>query len=173
MGLEANKHYKACQMEKKIRVNRYVFHVTYPSHRYSILNHGIRQSKKDYFNIPEAVYAHNSQLPTIFWYPMILDYTEPEGYDFWRIDTKLLGEQWYVDQVMLSTCKSAGYGTYDRLFIYTKAHVPAECLTLFTHQRPQEYSYTKEGVGHVRRINEFRKYQLIYDAGLGPKNEKK
>ena len=160
-------------MEKKIRVNRYVFHVTYPSHRYSILNHGIRQSKKDYFNIPEAVYAHNSQLPTIFWYPMILDYTEPEGYDFWRIDTKLLGEQWYVDQIMLNTCKSAGYGTYDRLFIYTKAHVPAECLTLFTHQRPQEYSYTKEGVGHVRRINEFRKYQLIYDAGLGPKNEKK
>ena len=160
-------------MEKKIRVNRYVFHVTYPSHRYSILNHGIRQSKKDYFNIPEAVYAHNSELPTIFWYPMILDYTEPEGYDFWRIDTKLLGEQWYVDQVMLNSCKSAGYGTYDRLFIYTKAHVPAECLTLFTHQRPQEYSYTKEGVGHVRRINEFRKYQLIYDAGLGPKNEKK
>lgn len=160
-------------MEKKIRVNRYVFHVTYPSHRYSILNHGIRQSKKDYFNIPEAVYAHNSEMPTILWYPMILDYTEPEGYDFWRIDTKLLGEQWYVDQVLLNDCKSVGYRTDDRLFIYTKAHVPAECLALFTHQRPQEYSYTKEGVGHVRRINEFRKYQLIYDAGLGPKNEKK
>lgn len=159
-------------MEKKIRVNRYVFHVTYPSHRYSILNHGIRQSKKNYSNIPEGVYAHNSEIPTILWYPMIWDYTEPEGYDFWRIDTKLLGEQWYVDQVLLNDCKSVGYRTDDRLFIYTKAHVPAECLTLFTHQKPQEYSYTKEGVGHVRRISEFRKYQMIYDAGLGPKTKR-
>ena len=158
-------------MEKKIRVNRYVFHVSYPSTRISILNNGIRVSNYDYLNIPKGVYAHNSEMPTILWYPMIWDYTEPEGYDFWRIDTKLLGEQWYVDQVLLNDCKSAGYRTDDRLFIYTKAHVPAECLTLFRHQRPQEYSYTKEGVGHVRRINEFRKYQLIYDAGLGPKKE--
>jgi len=151
-------------MEQRAIINRYVYHVAHRKVRESILKKGLIQSAVDHFNIPNAVYANNGIIPEYCWYPWII-YWEYllEDFDFWRIDTLKLGAAWFVDRVMYKDSCAKSEST---LYVYTKNHIPAECLTLFTHQESKEYFYQKDGVAHVRRLPEFRQHVWNHNSKM-------
>ena len=151
-------------MEQRAIINRYVYHVANRKTRESILKKGLIQSAEDYFNIPNAVYANNGIIPEYCWYPWVIywDFLL-EDFDFWRIDTLKLGAAWFVDRVMYKDSFAKSEST---LYVYTKNHIPAECLTLFTHQKSKEYFYQKDGVAHVRRLPEFRQHVWNHNSKM-------
>lgn len=153
-------------MEQRAEINRYVFHVTESCNRKSILKKGLLQSGVGHFNISNAVYAHNGIIPANCWYPFLLDwnYSLLDGYDYWRIDTRELGAEWFFDHVMYRDSFSGPIN--NTLYVYTKNHIPAECLTLFTFQESREYCSQSNGVAHVRRLPEFREHEWTYNAKM-------
>ena len=153
-------------MEQRAKINRYVFHVTNSCNRESILKNGLLQSGGNHFNISNAVYAHNGIFPEYCWYPFLLDwnYCILDGFDYWRIDTRELGAEWFLDNVMYRDSVMAPF--YNSLYVYTKNYIPAECLTLFTFQESREYCTQSNGVAHVRRLPEFREHEWTYNAKM-------
>jgi hypothetical protein len=153
-------------MEQRTEINRYVFHVTESFNRESILKKGLFQSGENHFNISNAVYAHNGIIPENCWYPFLLNwnYCILVGFDYWRIDTRELGAEWFLDNVMY---RDSVMDTIDNcLYVYTKNHIPAECLTLFTFQESRAYCTQSNGVAHVRRLPEFREHEWTYKAKM-------
>ena len=154
-------------MEQRAEINRYVYHVTEKSNRESILKKGLFQSGGNYQNISNAVYAHNGVIPQYCWYPWNIDWLSTrllDEYDYWRIDTRKLGAVWFFDHVMYKDSFSRPIN--NTLYVYTKNHIPAECLTLFTHQESKEYFYQKDGVAHVRRLPEFRQHVWNHNSKM-------
>ena len=83
-----------------IRLNRFVWHVTYKENRRSIGLNGLKTE----FTYKGAVFANNQSESLFNMWPLPIDGWDPGfsvyDYDFWRIDTLKAGVTWYLDPFM-------------------------------------------------------------------------
>lgn len=169
-------------MAVKIRTDRYVFHVAYNFSREGISKRGILSSSGRHYD--DLVFAHNGNYPTMDWYPFCFDEgwswnmnfrwveRDPEtyfkevmrlygdgetysGYDFWQIDTKKLGKQWYIDE---PAHKDFGYW-HKPLYVYCEGDIPADCIRLFQFH---EFVRTVSRDGVTSVLPEFRPAESWY-----------
>ena len=133
-----------------INPKRYVWHTSYRSLERSFrakpgdfsLREKIRKEgliyRKDW-----AVFAHNGLVKPEFVFPFCVDHfsfgdsvkTVMEtmtSYDFWRIDTLLLNEEWYIDPLMSSDIDKRYPIMKKDMFICTRQNIPTSALKLFT-----------------------------------------
>lgn len=92
---------------KRIIPNRFIFHSSHKDFRKTILKEGLIPKKntthkwEEYLNYPPAIFAINSNSMDDFW-------KKPsQGYDVWKIDTKNLPNNWWVDLNLYSLVPSA------------------------------------------------------------------
>ena len=155
---------------QEITPRRYVFHVTYRLNRDSIVSTGLKANTA---LGNKAVFAHNSSVPQLFWYPILLDELEgmisnnynvkfesnydyfkmkciQYGYDFWQIDTYKLSGKWYRDNLGMSDfMPDCNYP----FFIFYKGDIPCKAIKLYNF-----FEYPKvrieRGVSHI--MSDFR-----------------
>jgi hypothetical protein len=155
---------------RKIKTNRYLFHVSHPTNREGIQNYGLFVNEKDYSVIPNGVYAHNLLTqPDYNWYPFVMfgDYdsgcindNDPlKLYDFWRIDTQKIENDWFIDYAArYDFGPEMGYDPKD-MYVYTDKDVSIRALQLFRLQNDQFWEFEGiKGAVHYRGIGEFRPY---------------
>jgi hypothetical protein len=157
----------------KIKTNRYLFHVAHPISREGILKWGLLTNGKENSVIPEGVYAHNLlSKPTYDWYPFVLigDYDNELGkiygneplrlYDYWRIDTHKIDNEWFIDYAARGDFKVLlGYDP-KKMYVYTTKDISLRALTLFRFQNDECWDFKGEkGSFHFRGIDEFRPYK--------------
>lgn len=153
---------------KKITTNRFLFHVSHPSNRTSIFQNGLVVHQKTNSLIPNGIYAHNAiQEPNFSWYPFafIGEYENTDFfslcplkfYDYWRIDTSLLSNDWYLDQAATNDYQLINNANPKHLFVYSSENIPVNALKLFRFQQEKHVQYISEnGVLHIRNCNKFR-----------------
>ncbi|NER10026.1 hypothetical protein SAMN06265375_101443 [Muriicola jejuensis] len=149
---------------RKIAPLRYVYHVSYASCRDSIEKEGLLANYSK-MNEAKCVFAHNAGYPDMRWYPFCFDesfYWEKSvdfdsrdldflyfmlkyGYDFWQIDTRKAGIQWFIDKHGMDDF----YGGINYPFLITAFDdVPRYAMRLFNfHKTP--LVLRGEGVAHV------------------------
>lgn len=117
---------------RKIKPERFVWHVTSKQNRRSILATGLDAQKSEH----KCVCANNQSRNILFFYPFCIDnyHGSLRGndfleYDYWRIDTRKVDADWYIDPNM-SGGPSEFMGS-DRNFVVTETSIPVEALTLF------------------------------------------
>ena len=140
-------------LEKVLKTNRYLWHTSYRDLRHShyppagdfglrkkILKEGLICNDLDKW----AIFANNGLSKPQFLFPFCIDHfafgdsekrimgNMMTGYDFWRIDTLLYTEPWYIDPKMEAGIKNS----YTRLnkyrYLCTKNNIPPSALKLFT-----------------------------------------
>lgn len=132
--------------------NPLVYHVSYRCHRNSILTKGILASSSAYLGYTNAVFAHNSPLVNIQWYPLCLDwygwelnvsdrYIDEQGwakfvflglqvyYDIWAINTQQLKQKWYLDKTGERETEEFDY-KQKNLFVMSYGSIPPEAIQL-------------------------------------------
>ena len=158
---------------KKITTNRFLFHVSHPSNRTSILKNGLVVNQNSNSLIPNGIYAHNTiQEPNFSWYPfafmgeydnsLFQDLCPVKQFDYWRIDTSLLPNEWYLDYAATNDYQMI-YNTNPRnLFIYSPENIPLFALKLFKFQK-EEHRLIKgnQGTIHFSNLKEFRRFKEI------------
>lgn len=155
---------------RKIKTNRFLFHVSHPSCREGIQKYGLLVNEKSYSEIPDGVYAHNLLTePDYHWYPFVLigDYDpgcindkDPlKLYDYWRIDTRKIENNWYIDYAgRYDFGHLIGYDPKD-MYIYTDKDVSIRALQLFRLQNDKTWQFEGvKGAVHYRGIGEFRPF---------------
>jgi hypothetical protein len=158
---------------KKITTNRFLFHVSHPSNRTSILKNGLVVYQKSNSLIPNGIYAHNTiQEPNFSWYPfafigeydhsLFQDLCPVKHYDYWRIDTSLLPNEWYLDHAATDDYQLIYKTNTKNLFTYSPENIPLFALKLFKFQK-EEYKLIKgiQGAIHFSNIKEFRRFEEI------------
>lgn len=138
-----------------IQTNRYLYHLTYKKHRDSIDQYGLKANTtmdKPYaVKYENAVFAHNSDLITLDWYPLTMDYNqwdywgkfdriisfpEEDGaiadafsktYDIWRIDTKRFTAKWFIDEIGERDFKGSFFKKKG-LYVVTFESIPREAI---------------------------------------------
>ena len=156
---------------KKIKTQRYVYHVTFRIFRESISTKGlIGKSSPHHKNLINPVFAHNRSVPNLDWYPFVMDFHDwmfldkynlivesnydyfklqciGKGYDFWEIDTyKLKNSVWYIDYVANNDFLDGSNFPY---YVVTEGCIPPRALKLYRfHEEP--YVKSMNGVAHVR-----------------------
>lgn len=155
---------------KKITTNRFLFHVSHPSNRTSILKNGLVVHQKTNSLIPNGIYAHNAiQEPNFSWYPFsffgeydsndLLGICPLKFYDYWRIDTSLISNDWYLDQAASEDYKLINHTNPKKLFTYSPENIPLAALKLYRFQQEKHVQYISEnGVLHIRNSKEFRMF---------------
>jgi hypothetical protein len=156
-------------MGKITSVERYVYHVSQPKNRLSILKNGLIGNVNHPFNVQGAVFAHNDMEPSIEWYPMNLDcilmpmkqyFQVLEAYDYWRIDTFSLGADWFHDEIMTEETWPSIRPTH-KLYVYTATNIPLEYLTLCKVQEERVCLHQAvEGVVTASLKPAFRPYHI-------------
>ncbi|MFA9212144.1 MAG: hypothetical protein ACEQR5_09970 [Moraxellaceae bacterium] len=153
---------------KKITTNRFLFHVSHPSNRLAILKNGLVVLNKKDSLIPNGIYAHNTiQEPNFSWYPfafigeydnsLFQDLCPVKHYDYWRIDTSLLPNEWYLDHAAIDDYQLIYNANPKHLFVYSSENIPVKALKLFRFQQEKHVQYISEnGVLHIRNSKEFR-----------------
>jgi hypothetical protein len=106
--------------------SKYLYHLSYKSHRQSILKDTLRGKRKALpFSNRPMVFAHNTEEVSSNWYWMCLDIYEKQfceddeehyiyrdklryfvnkHYDIWRIDNDIAKKTWYIDQIGFEDC---------------------------------------------------------------------
>lgn len=155
---------------KKITTNRFLFHVSHPSNRFAILKNGLVVLNKKDSLIPNGIYAHNSiQEPNFSWYPFsffgeydsneLLGICPLKFYDYWRIDTSLISNEWYLDHAASEDYKLINHTNPKKLFTYSPENIPLVALKLYRFQQEKHVQYISEnGVLHIRNSKEFRMF---------------
>jgi len=155
---------------KKITTNRFLFHVSHPSNRTSILKNGLVVNQKTNSLIPNGIYAHNSiQEPNFSWYPFafigeyenadFLSLCPLKFYDYWRIDTSLLSNEWYLDYAASEDYKLINHTNPKNLFTYSLENIPLSALKLYRFQQEKlKQIEGANGVMHFISMKSFRKY---------------
>ena len=159
---------------RKIQTNRYLFHAAHPIFREGISEWGLLTNGNDYSKIPKGVYAHNLlSKPNYDWYPFIYPFEHDltlgkiygdnpiRAYDYWRIDTQIIDNDWYVDNAARSDF--APFLGYDpkAMYVYSNKDVSLRALTLFRFQNEDFWEFPGEkGAFHYRAIDEFRPYLM-------------
>lgn len=155
---------------KKITTNRFLFHVSHPSNRTSIFQNGLVVQQKTNSLIPNGIYAHNSiQEPNFSWYPFsffgeydsneLLGICPLKFYDYWRIDTSLISNEWYLDHAASEDYKLINHTNPKKLFTYSPENIPLAALKLYRFQQEKHVHYISEnGVLHIRNSKEFSRF---------------
>lgn len=155
---------------KKITTNRFLFHVSHPSNRTSILKNGLIVHQKTNSLIPNGIYAHNTiQEPNNSWYPFafigeyentdFLSLCPLKFYDYWRIDTSLISNEWYLDHAASEDYKLINHTNPKKLFTYSPENIPLAALKLYRFQQEKHVQYiSKNGVLHIRNSKEFSRF---------------
>ena len=129
-----------------IKPRRYVYHVSKPSHRLSIMFEGIKTfPKRDM----DCYLAFVNNAPPWFsvgnFWPLPIDsYDTPWlsnrsneyfycTYDFWRIDTIKAGVNWYIDPYMANDCTIYYDNAKPSYFLCTPSIIPADALDLMEY----------------------------------------
>ena len=127
-------------MKKVQNMSRYVFHVSSPQNRLSILKNGLVAKKKQ--NRSNGIYAHNDFEPKFMWYPMFFDawlQTDDEFhkflsyFDYWRIDTHAIENIWYEDLTMKRDAATLCF-IPKNFYVFTKENIPIEHIELYKFQ---------------------------------------
>ena len=133
---------------REIQTTRYLYHLTYKRNRISIKKNGLKAGTNKGIGFKNAVFAHNSKLITLNWYPIVLDHYEWEEfegvfytmddyliyciqqtYDIWEIDTYLLNRKWFIDGVGENDFKSR-IDKIDDLYVMTYGDIPLSAIKL-------------------------------------------
>lgn len=131
---------------REIQTTRYLYHLTYKRNRISIKENGLKAATSKGVGFKNAVFAHNSKLITLNWYPIVLDqyeWEEFEGvfytmedyvmyciqqiYDVWEIDTYLLNRKWFIDGVGERDFKTRA-DKIDDLYVMSYGDIPNSSL---------------------------------------------
>jgi hypothetical protein len=127
---------------EKIIPERYVWHLSSPENRASILKFGLTLEFGDH----KCIFANNQSFNVIFMYPFCLE--EENGryrpdnllkYDFWRIDTARFKADWYIDPNMKDG--PIEYMGDEKYFVATETPIPCEAIELF--EVGQEFIYKR------------------------------
>jgi hypothetical protein len=155
---------------QKIETSRFVFHMTLKKNRKSIAEHGLIASACNEMEYSNAVFAHNSEIPSIYWYPFVSSRYEyvamhenPEYYfdfdsvgsyrdfkylsdlyDIWEIDTVKLGKEWYLAKAALRDFGGDIFGG-NELYVFTLGNISADCIRL-VELKPEWKKINLEGV---------------------------
>lgn len=167
---------------KAIKTNKYLFHVSHPDFRNYIHREGLVPLVRPFKTvIPVGVYAHNVKtLPSYEWYPFVWPFEEDYEltsrynnydslgmYDYWRIDTSLIDNEWHVDEIGRVDFSMYLQRDPKDMYVYTPKAIPREALTLFRFQTTVHYEYEGEhGTFHFKCLPEFREYLEIQDSIL-------
>lgn len=153
---------------RPVRTNRYLFHVAHPANRQSIQAKGLISSIYSDSN-RNGVYAHNLLTePDYTWWPFLIIGDAEDGpiennpikyYDFWRIDTNAIENNWYLDNWARADYKSI-IGTDPKdMFVYTNKDVAPAALQLFRMQTDLYWDFEGNlGSFHFRSLAKFRPY---------------
>jgi hypothetical protein len=152
------------QSYKKITPLRYVYHVSYAFCREGIDKNGLL-SAYSRMNDAYCVFAHNAGYPSMRWYPFCFDesfywkeaakfdsreyefmyFMMKYGYDFWQIDTRKAGIEWFIDKHGMDDFYE---GINYPFLIMAFDNVPRDAMRLFNfHESPKVLK--REGVAHV------------------------
>jgi hypothetical protein len=117
---------------EKIIPERYVWHLSSPENRASILKFGLTLEFGDH----KCIFANNQSFNVIFMYPFCLEAEKgryrPNNllkYDFWRIDTHSFQADWYIDSNMKNSPKK--YECNEKDFVATETPIPCKAIELF------------------------------------------
>ena len=142
-------------LETPITPQRFVWHVSYRS-----LEKGFLATPGDFsmrkkirkegliYREDWAVFAHNGLVKPEYIYPFCIDHFSfgdsvnrvmktMTNYDFWRIDTFELKNEWYVDPLMNSDIEKRYPKMNKHWFICTRQNIPPSALKLFTFKDDQ------------------------------------
>ena len=156
---------RSVELDKPVFHNRFLWHVTYDSHdlNWLIAKQGL---------IPPylgGVFAHNRLTDFENMYPyfddrydwrlsrMAFDGTLLRVYSFWRIDTRLCDNVWYIDPAMIQDAKYLGVSS--RHYLCTPQAVPPAALRLYHYDDANFMSrnpriYYKNGTAHIRPVRD-------------------
>lgn len=128
----------------KAKPRRYVYHVSYPCNRLSIYEEGIRPHPT-LDNKYTLLFVNNHPLEfnlMEFW-PLPIDWYDRTGnygnvsdkvfksqYDYWRIDTKKVDVEWYIDPYMKADFKYYCNESKPNCFLCTPTLIPISALDL-------------------------------------------
>ena len=184
-------------LTKVINPKRYVWHTSYRSLKRTFtaipgdftLREKIRKEglvyKKEW-----AVFAHNGLVKPEYIFPFCIDHfsfgdsvktvmNTMTSYDFWRIDTLRLNEEWYVDPLMSSDIEKRYPKMNKHWFICTRQNIPPTALKLFTFKDDNLDDIGKLKINHydgVTSVN-FKKWtdnltEHVWDNPLEIENTK-
>ena len=118
---------------EKIIPERYVWHVTSPKNRRSIIRLGINPN----FSKHNCVFANNQSFNIKFFFPFCVETYFKNYYssdllefDFWRIDTTKFNADFYIDPNMMKGPKE--FMGDEKYFITTESRIPSNAIELFT-----------------------------------------
>jgi hypothetical protein len=158
---------------KPIKPRRYVYHVTNPKNRVSIMFDGIKTYKtlNPAYKLAFVNNAPIHQDLSHFW-PLPIDIYDPSpsgrslslkefksSYDYWRIDTKIANLTWYIDPYMENELKSYGIPGNSTYFLCTDSVIPADSLDLmdFDLEQFNRYGQTRYGLHPELIYSEFNR----------------
>jgi hypothetical protein len=153
---------------KKIKTNRYLFHVSHPMSREGIQHYGLLMSKFEETS-RNGVYAHNLITePDFNWWPFLEFGLADDGpieknplkyYDYWRIDTQLISTDCFIDEWARHDFMSIFHFDPRDMYIYTNGDIPVRALQLFRFQNDQFWEFNgTQGAYHYRSTGNFRPY---------------
>jgi hypothetical protein len=123
---------KDFQNIQPVKPKRYLWHVTRKHNRNSIIQHGLRTE----LSAHKCIFANNQSRNIDFFYPFCIhlfyETFEDEQYleyDYWRIDTKKVKADWFIDPNMKNGPKE--YMGSSKNFLFTQSSIPKEALRLF------------------------------------------
>lgn len=153
---------------------RFLYHVSYKSRRGSIEKNGIKGSSSGIIGYHNAVFAHNSNVVTLTWYPFTLDiyewddlyyeqdengdyhYVDMPGtellmaalekyYDIWRIDAKKLARPWCYDDVGERDFERSLFKK-EGLYVMCKGSIPVDCVERVSPVLKRKSMVTTNGI---------------------------
>lgn len=117
---------------ERIVPERYVWHVSSPEKRASILKFGLTPEFGDH----KCIFANNQSSNITFMYPFCLDsyggrYNSDNllKYDYWRIDTARFKADWHIDPNMKDGPKEEKGD--EKYFVATETPIPCQAIELF------------------------------------------
>lgn len=160
------------QYSKKITPRPYVYHISSFRNRASIQKNGLLGKDNSIIGYKNAVFAHNTCEVSFDWHPFNIDFMEAcfsgrlhyglesedpillyfiaLGYDVWRIDTRALKQNWFVDEIAQEDFLDGMSYPY---YVVTFGNIPPSALKLVDIENPIK-CYVNNGVANI--VNEFR-----------------
>jgi hypothetical protein len=153
----------------KVKTNRFIFHVSESFNRKSILKNGLSGCALEMYGFRSAIFAHNSAIPDYNWFPFCFDVcwfwkqsvgfvgsndkfdsfaylTEKYGYDFWRIDTWKIKNEWFLDNIGMDDFYE---GSKYPFFVVTFDDIPPSALKRYEFH-PEHKVIKLDGVAHIQ-----------------------
>lgn len=149
--------------KQKITPRRYIYHISKKCYRNLIIKEGLIGKSNSIIGYKNAIFAHNTPQRLNFWFPYILDRWELDldgfktplekfiilKYDVWRIDTRKIINEWFLDNVAQEDFLN---GSKYPFYIVTFENIHPSALKLVDLKNPLKIFY-KNGVTHI--VNEF------------------